>query len=226
MLTGPRQRAILGYVLGSASYVLEIALTPLILPVLRTSFGLSLAEVTFVTNGYALAVVLSVLTAGWLGDRVGPKRVFLAGAVLYAGASLLVALAGGLEALLAFRLLQGLGAGLFSAMIPVLLARAGGDRPGRLLALWYSSSGFVVASAPLLAAPLVASFGWRAVYVAVAIVALPACALALRSRDAPAAIRAPGGGRLRDLARDPRCAVLCGSACKIDPHLGVIGVQK
>jgi hypothetical protein len=39
MLTGPRQRAILGYVLGSASYVLEIALTPLILPVLRTSFG-------------------------------------------------------------------------------------------------------------------------------------------------------------------------------------------
>jgi MFS family permease len=203
-----RVQPILGFVLASAAYVLEIALTPLILPEIQGKLGLTVGQVALIVNAYGMAVAVSVLLGGWLGDRFGPIRIFAVGTLLFCAGSAFVALSSTLSEMMAARLVQGLGAGLFSPVIPVLLARNAGERPGRLLALWYSFSGLLVALAPVLAAPLVMLFGWRAVFCLIAAVIVPALALVTgSSRGAPAC--EPQRGRvMHRLLGERRCTML------------------
>lgn len=168
---------VVGPTVASSAYVLEIALFPLALPQAEVALGLGRVELALLANAYGIAVAAAVLAGGWLGDRIGARRMFFAGVALFAAGALGVALSEGMAALLAGRLLQGLGGGLMSPSIPVLLTRGSGGRPGRVLALWNALSGFIVALAPLAGVPLVARFGWPAVFLVMAAVALAALAL-------------------------------------------------
>ena len=114
---------VLGAVLGAAS-----APSPLY-PVWAERFGFSPTTVTAVFAVYALALLVSLVLAGSLSDRVGRRPVLLASLLLLAAAMVTFALAGGLEALVAGRILQGVGTGIatgtLSAMLLDLQPRAG-----------------------------------------------------------------------------------------------------
>jgi MFS family permease len=173
----PTRRVIFGPILASVAFVLELTLVPLLIPVIQGEFGLSMGELVWVFNSYGLAVAIGVLIGGWFGDAFGVRRIFVAGTVCFALGSLLVALAGSFEALLLGRTLQGFGGGIFSPLIPLLLIRASPNRPGRVLIVWGSVTGYVAAVAPLIYGQLFARHSWDFAFVFLGLLAIGATLL-------------------------------------------------
>jgi EmrB/QacA subfamily drug resistance transporter len=86
--------------------------------------GVSPAEAGTVNIGYLVAVALTLPLAGWLGDRFGGKRVLLSAIALFTAASVCCGLAGSLEGLILFRIIQGAAGGLIAPVGMALLFRA------------------------------------------------------------------------------------------------------
>lgn len=156
---------------------MELTLVPLLLPAIQAQFDLSIGEVAWVFNSYGIAVAVGVLVGGWLGDVVGTRSVFGAGVFCFSLGSLLVAFASSFEALTFGRLVQGFGGGVFSPLIPILLTSAFPHRPGRVLILWGSISGYVAACAPLAYGGFLDHYSWTLAFFIFA--AVPVFALAV-----------------------------------------------
>jgi DHA2 family methylenomycin A resistance protein-like MFS transporter len=95
------------------------------------AFDAPMAELQWVVDAYVLALAAMLLSAGALGDRIGPRKVFLAGLVLFAVASAACGLAGGPAALIAARVAQGAAGALLVPPSLALIAHAchGDDKP-------------------------------------------------------------------------------------------------
>ncbi|WP_298842430.1 MFS transporter [uncultured Roseobacter sp.] len=169
--------AIVGPIAANIAFVMELTLVPLLLPAIRDQFGLSVADLAWVFNSYGIAVALGVLLGGWCGDTLGTRKVFGCGVALFAAGSLLVAASDSFEALIAGRVLQGLGGGIFSPLIPLLLTRASPHRPGRMLIVWGSIAGYVAAFAPLIYATFLDGSNWRLAFILNAVIAVLAVAI-------------------------------------------------
>lgn len=127
--------------------------------------GGSVISVSWVMNGYNLALTVLFLTMGRLGDRYGHKLVFTLGLVLFTAASLPCALATSVHALVAWRVLQALGA---AAVVPtalaLLLQAFPQSRQGFAAGLFGALSSFAAALGPVLGGVLVWRWGWPAVF--------------------------------------------------------------
>jgi MFS family permease len=99
--------------------MLDSTVVALALPGIRHDVGATSAGLQWVMNGYLLAITVFVVTAGRLGDMFGRKRLFLAGMIVFAAGSVVSGAAGSQEALIAGRILQGIGA---APMLPLSLA--------------------------------------------------------------------------------------------------------
>ncbi len=118
-LPEPRRRRAALCILGAlAASVLDASMLNVALPTLAREFGVSAAEAVWAVNAYQIAVVGTLIPFAALGEILGFRRVWAAGLALFCAAALLAALAPGFEALLAARVLQGLG----SAAVMSLLA--------------------------------------------------------------------------------------------------------
>ncbi len=191
-------------VLASVAFVAELTVVPLLLPDMQRSFGLADREVVWVFNVYAIAVAMFVLLGGWLGDRLKKRTVFFARASLFVIGAIVCLIAEDLPVLLAGRFLQGMGGGIFSPLIPILLTRAVPDQPGRALILWGSIAGCVATFAPLLGAAAMSTVGWRSVFAGFALIALTALFLLVFVKAGVAEARdtePPNIGRLFRLPR-------------------------
>jgi MFS family permease len=156
---------------------------------------LSVGELAWVFNAYGTAVALGVLLGGWLGDALGALAVFCLGVLFFASGSGLVASAESYEVLIAGRIIQGLGGGVFSPLIPILLTTAAPERPGRILVVWGSIVGYVAALGPVAYSRLLEADNWRlafAIFAAISLVALavvfgsyPKSGTAARSSERP-----------------------------------------
>jgi EmrB/QacA subfamily drug resistance transporter len=106
-----------------------------------------------------------LIPAGKLADRVGHRRVFLAGSALFTGASMACGLAPNVDVLIAFRILQAAGA---AALIPASLALVmhafAHDQLPRAVAVWGAAGAAAGALGPTLGAALVQGFGWRSAF--------------------------------------------------------------
>lgn len=160
---------------------MELTLVPLLLPVIKEHFALSISELAWVFNSYGFSVALGVLLGGWLGDVFNTKRVFAAGVLLFAAGSALVAYSQTYEMMIAGRVVQGFGGGVFSPLVPVLLTRASPERPGRVLIIWGSVAGYVAAFAPLFYSSFLVGFGWKLAFLIFATLSLIALAVVRRS---------------------------------------------
>ncbi len=173
-MAGAARQAVIGPIAASTAFVMELTLVPLLLPAIQAQFGVSISALAWVFNGYGVAVAVGVLLGGWFGDAFDTGKVFRAGVVLFALGSFLVAAAGSFEALLAGRMLQGFGGGIFSPLIPLLLTRASPQRPGRILIVWGSVAGYVAALAPLFYGGVLEGYGWHLAFLFFAAVAVAA----------------------------------------------------
>jgi MFS family permease len=114
----------------------------------REYHGTSLTSLSWVLNGYTIVFAAVLIPAGRYADRVGRRRLFVAGLALFSVASLACGLAPGVPALIAARLVQAVGAGfMVPASLSLLLAvvppeaRARASGPGPLWGPWGPRSG-------------------------------------------------------------------------------------
>ncbi|MZP30414.1 DHA2 family efflux MFS transporter permease subunit [Heliobacterium undosum] len=135
------------------------------LPTFSQVFGVGLHTVSWVTMSYLLVLGSLILTYGRLGDIYGFKRILLIGIALFTAASALCALAPTIWALVAFRALQAVGAGMFMAVGPAIIASVFPPQErGRAL----GTNGMVVAVGlalgPTLGGFLLTWAGWKAIF--------------------------------------------------------------
>jgi DHA2 family methylenomycin A resistance protein-like MFS transporter len=139
--------------------------------------GGSLAGQEWVVDGYTVAFAAAMLAAGAAGDRFGARRICLGGLVVFGAASALCALAPGLAALCAARVLQGVGAAALLPCSLALIARQFPDprRRAHALGVWGAMGSLGMALGPALGGALVTAAGWRMIF----LVNLPYCLVAV-----------------------------------------------
>ncbi|MDN5896415.1 MAG: DHA2 family efflux MFS transporter permease subunit, partial [Nocardioides sp.] len=121
--------------------------------------------VIWVTSAYLLAYAVPVLITGRLGDRFGPKRLYLTGLVVFTIASLWCGLTDTVEMLIAARVLQGFGAAMMAPQTMAIITRIfPAARRGQAMSLWGATAGVATLVGPILGGVLVGSLGWEWVF--------------------------------------------------------------
>ena len=167
--TGERGRPSIGFAaicLGYFAIILDGSVLNVAIPAIRKDLHSSLGAAQWVLNAYTLTLAGLLLTAGALGDRVGLRRMFLVGAVVFTAASAACAAAPSTPTLIAERVVQGLGA---AALLPATLALIPylfPDRAGqaRAAVVWVGIGAGAVALGPLLGGLLIDALGWRSIF--------------------------------------------------------------
>lgn len=189
-----RQAALV--VLVGMSCALHVGKLPVAIPVLGRELGVTLLQAGFLLSLIQLAGMTLGLMVGLMADRVGPRRVMLAGLVALGLGSGLGALSTSVNMLLFTRLVEGMGFLLAVLPAPGLLRQRVAHAPtlARALGWWGAYMPVGTALALLLGAPLIAQVGWRWAWAGLAVVSLLA-AEALRRGIAAEAIDLPGAAR-------------------------------
>lgn len=179
--------------------LLDVTVVNVALPAIRADLGASFTDLQWVVDAYALTLAALVLTAGSLADRLGRRRVFVAGLAVFTVASLLCALSPDPTFLILARGLQGIGAAAMFAVSLALIAHefdAGRDR-GTALGIYGATIGVAVAIGPLLGGALTDGLGWESIFllnVPVGVAALAMTTLRLRESRDPQATRVDWAG--------------------------------
>ncbi len=135
------------------------------LPVIRTELGASLAELQWFVNAYTLPFAAFLLTAAALGDRIGRRRMFIAGLVVFTLASAAAALASEPWELTAARAVQGLGGAAVAPLSLTLLAAAVPDSfRTAAVGIWGGISGLGVAVGPVVGGAVVEGLDWHWIF--------------------------------------------------------------
>ena len=122
-------------------------------------------SVIWVTSAYLLAYAVPLLLTGRLGDRYGPKKLYIAGLAVFTVASLWCGLSGSLAMLIAARVVQGIGAALLTPQTLSTITRIfPSDRRGMALSLWGATAGVATLVGPLAGGVLVDRFGWSWIF--------------------------------------------------------------
>jgi EmrB/QacA subfamily drug resistance transporter len=157
-----------GSVLGSGAAFLEGSVVNVALPAIARDFGLGMAGLQWVLNGYLLTLSALMLLGGALGDRLPRSRVFAIGSLGFAAASVGCALAPNLIVLVALRLIQGVaGALLVPNSLAMLETAFPENERGEAIGQWAAWSAFSTALGPLLGGWLVDTVSWRWVFAAI-----------------------------------------------------------
>lgn len=161
-------------------------------PAIQKDLGATFAQVQWITNGYFLALAVSLITAGKLGDRFGHRQTFLIGVVGFAAASGAIGLSDSIALVVTFRVLQGLfGALLMPAALGLLRATFPAEKLNMAIGIWGMVIGASTAGGPILGGVLVEHVSWQSVFfinVPVGLVALVLGVLILldhRAENAP-----------------------------------------
>jgi EmrB/QacA subfamily drug resistance transporter len=112
------------FVFGLFMDLLDMTITNVALPTLQTEFSAPTTTIEWVVTGYLLSLAIFIPVSGWAGDRFGTKRVFMFALGVFTLASLLCALSWTIGALIAFRIMQGIGGGMLTPVGTAMLFRA------------------------------------------------------------------------------------------------------
>lgn len=135
------------------------------LPTIQADLGAGLAEVLWVVGAYVLALVVLVITAGRLGDLVGPRTVFLVGMLVFTTASALCGFAAQPWHLIGARLLQGVGAALvIPQTLTIMMLVFPRERHGVASSVWGVAAALAGIAGPLIGGLLVTGIGWRWIF--------------------------------------------------------------
>ncbi|MFD4946434.1 MFS transporter [Streptomyces sp. NPDC058239] len=159
------------------------------LPSIRKSLGGELPELEWTVNAYTLTFAVLLMLGAALGDRFGRRRLFLAGLTVFTGASAAAALSPGINELIAFRAVQGVGAAIMMPLtLTLLTAAVPPARRGAALGIFSAVTGLAVASGPLIGGSLTEHLSWQWIFwlnVPIGLVLLPLARLRLTESHAP-----------------------------------------
>ncbi|MFC1407017.1 MULTISPECIES: MFS transporter [Streptacidiphilus] len=136
------------------------------LPAVGRDLRAPVSGLQWTVDGYTLAVAAFMLLAGSTADRIGRRRVFQTGLALFTTGSLACSLAPSLGWLIAFRIVQGLGASMLNPVALSIITHAFPDprERARAIGLWGTTVGLSLAAGPVVGGLLVASAGWRSIF--------------------------------------------------------------
>ncbi|MFE2535907.1 MFS transporter [Streptomyces sp. NPDC059371] len=168
-------------------------------PAIAKDLGATFADVQWITNAYFLALAVSLITAGKLGDRFGHRQTFLIGVTGFAAASGAIGLSHSIAFVVTFRVFQGLfGALLMPAALGLLRATFPAEKLNMAIGIWGMVIGASTAGGPILGGLLVQHVSWQSVFfinVPVGAIALVLGVLILkdhRAENAPRSFDLPG----------------------------------
>jgi MFS family permease len=135
------------------------------IPVMAAELGASIPAAQATMALFMAALALSQLAWGWAADHFGDRRTIMAGTLLLGGGSLVCALAPGIDAMLAGRLLQGLGAGAATVAVPALIRRRFDEADAvKALAMVAMAESTIPALGPVAGAAIVLYADWRSTF--------------------------------------------------------------
>ncbi|MCT7351411.1 MFS transporter [Streptomyces sp. 15-116A] len=152
------------------------------LPSMQRDLHASTSGLQWAIDAYTLVLASLLMLAGSTADRIGRKRVFMAGLVVFTLGSLLCSLAPNLEALVAFRMVQAVGGSMLNPVAMSIITNTFTDprERARAIGVWGAVVGISMAAGPLVGGLLVDSVGWRSIFWVNLPVGLAALLLTLR----------------------------------------------
>jgi DHA2 family methylenomycin A resistance protein-like MFS transporter len=152
--------------LGYGVVQLDVTIVNTALNAIGMSLGGGVAELQWVVSAYTIAFAAFILTAGALGDRIGAKRVFMAGFAIFTAASVVCAVAPSAAILITARCVQGLAAAILVPNSLALLSHAYRDEKarGRAVGVWAAGASLALTAGPLVGGGLIALVGWRSIF--------------------------------------------------------------
>ncbi|RXH30128.1 MFS transporter [Bradyrhizobium nanningense] len=152
--------------LGYGVVQLDVTIVNTALDAMGRTLGGGVAELQWVVSAYTIAFAAFILTAGALGDRIGAKRIFMAGFAIFTAASLACALSPNATVLIGARLVQGLAAAILVPNSLALLNHAYADdrARGRAVAVWAAGASLALTAGPFVGGALITLVGWRAIF--------------------------------------------------------------
>jgi EmrB/QacA subfamily drug resistance transporter len=150
------------------------------LPAIHAGLGGSVSTLEWTVNAYTLTLAAGIITAAALGDRLGRRRMYVVGLVLFTAASASCALAPSANLLIAARAIQGLGAALITPLSLTILASAfPAERRATTVGIWGAIGGLAIAGGPLVGGAVVQGLDWHWIFWLNVPIGLAAAALAM-----------------------------------------------
>lgn len=164
--TNAKRLTLVATSLGFGVVQLDVSVVNVAVKSIGAALGGGISSLQLVVSAYTVAFAAFILTAGALGDRIGARRVFLGGFLIFTLASVLCGLAPSLGVLVAARAVQGVGAGV---LVPASLSLIIHTYPepaarARAIGLYLAGASLALAGGPLVGGVLIAGFGWRAIF--------------------------------------------------------------
>ncbi|MHA7261568.1 DHA2 family efflux MFS transporter permease subunit [Arthrobacter sp. TMN-37] len=157
--------ALWSLVIGFFMILVDSTIVSVATPAIMEGLGAGLDEVIWVTSAYLLAFAVPLLITGRLGDRFGPRRIYLVGLVVFTLSSAWCGLADSVGILILARVLQGLGAAMMTPQTMSVITRIfPPERRGTAMGLWGSVAGIATLVGPVLGGILVDTLGWEWIF--------------------------------------------------------------
>jgi EmrB/QacA subfamily drug resistance transporter len=173
---------------GLFMIMLDNTVVNVALPSIREDFGISISQLEWVFNGYALTFGVLLLTGGKLADMLGRRRIFMTGLVIFTISSFFCGFAGSEHVLIGARVVQGVGAALMNpATLSIIAATFPPRQRGMAIGIWAGISALALAIGPLVGGLITEHISWSWVFyinVPIGIVGLVAARIFIdESRD-------------------------------------------
>jgi len=166
---------------GLFMIMLDNTVVNVALPSIRQDLGISISELEWVVNAYALTFGVLLLTGGKLADLLGRRRIFIAGLIIFTASSLWCGLADSANSLIAARTAQGVGAAFMNpATLSILTATFPPRLRGTAIGIWAGVSALALAIGPIVGGLLTQDISWNWIFfvnIPVGIVAVVAARL-------------------------------------------------
>jgi EmrB/QacA subfamily drug resistance transporter len=145
---------------------MDITIVNVALPSIRHDLAASISGLQWVIDAYTMVVASLLMLAGSMADRFGRRRVFQSGMALFMLGSLLCSVAPDIHSLIAFRILQALGATMLNPVAMSIIANTFHEPKARARAIgvWGAVAGVAMALGPVIGGALTQSIGWRSIF--------------------------------------------------------------
>lgn len=162
---GYRWWALAALMIGTFMAVLDATIVNVALAKIMTTFGVDVEKVEWIATAYMLAFAVLLPTSSWIADRFGHKRTYVIALFLFTAGSALCGLAWSENALIAFRIVQAVGAGCIMPVAMTIVSEIfPPEQRGQALGIWGIAGGASATIGPTIGGYLVDYVGWRSIF--------------------------------------------------------------